>query len=45
MPELDAIRMEIVTATKGFEARETLQNAFVRQKNKLNRIPLSERTW
>lgn len=48
MPELDAMRLEIVQAMKADGTRETfdvLQPAFRRAKNRLQRVPLRERTW
>ena len=47
MPELDALRGETVEAMQsgGKEAFELVQNAFRKKKNKLNRIPLSQRDW
>lgn len=46
MPELDDMRLELVTAGSGDqETFKKLQDAFKSQKNKLNRVPLSERTW
>jgi hypothetical protein len=46
MPELDDLRGSIVLA--GYEDKEvfyTLQKAFIKQKNKLKRIPLMDRNW
>lgn len=46
MPELDNMRLKIIKETKDDVDlfRET-QKAFVKRKNKLKRIPLSERSW
>lgn len=46
MPELDSMRLELVKAGK--EQPEnflTLQETFIKKKNQLNRIPLSQRSW
>ena len=47
MPELDAIRPEVVQAMEegGKDRFESVQTAFRKKKNKLQRIPLAERTW
>ncbi|CAH1054075.1 hypothetical protein [Paenibacillus pseudetheri] len=46
MPELDAMRLELVKAGKAFpESFQTMQAAFIKKKNQLNRIPLSKREW
>ena len=46
MPQLDAMRMELVVAGKGNpDMARTLQAAFIRQKNRLKRIPLKDRNW
>ncbi|WP_340398085.1 hypothetical protein NST50_15365 [Paenibacillus sp. FSL E2-0202] len=46
MPELDAMRLELVKAGKAFpESFQTMQQAFIKKKNQLNRIPLSQRSW
>lgn len=46
MPQLDELR--IVLVREGKESEETfrtLQKAFIKKKNQLQRVPLSERTW
>lgn len=48
MPELDSMRMEVLKAMKADGTQETfkkIQQHFIRAKNRLQRIPLSERTW
>lgn len=46
MSELDALRMECVTTGKSdAETFQTIQKAFIKKKNQLNRIPLFERNW
>lgn len=46
MPELDAMRLELVKAGKEQPDNfRTLQEAFIKKKNQLNRIPLSQRSW
>lgn len=46
MPELDSMRMDLVIAGKQDpETFKTLQSAFIKKKNQLNRIPLRDRTW
>lgn len=48
MPELDAMRVEVVKAMQSDGTEETftrIQKAFVSAKNRLQRIPLRERTW
>lgn len=46
MPELDALRMECVTTGKrGTETFQTIQKAFIKKKNQLKSLPLSERNW
>ena len=47
MPELDALRGEVVTMMHqlGKSRYKEIQNPFRKQKNKLLRIPLRERTW
>lgn len=50
MPELDAMRLETVAAMKEAEKVEPggfqrVQNAFIKAKNRLQRIPLKDRTW
>lgn len=48
MPELDALRTEVVQAIHAGgteEAFDRLQGAFIKAKNRLERIPMSERTW
>jgi hypothetical protein len=42
MPELDELRLEIVRDEDNFLEN---QAAFIKQQNKLRRIPLSERNW
>lgn len=47
MPKLDELRKECVIAmtdSKG-ENFHTIQNAFIKQKNKLERIPIMQRNW
>jgi len=41
-PELDALRLEIAIDMDNFLDN---QQAFIKQKNKLKRIPLKDRTW
>lgn len=47
MPELDSLRMECVRFGKenGTEGFLKIQKVFIKQKNKLQRVPLSERSW
>ena len=48
MPELDALRIETVEAMQAdgtSETFESVQNAFIKAKNRLRRIPLSQRSW
>ena len=47
MPELDALRQETADAmmSGGEETFKLVQNAFRKAKNKLRRIPLSQRNW
>ena len=47
MPELDALREEVVEKMIGHgeETFHKVQDAFRKAKNRLNRIPLKERTW
>lgn len=49
MPELDALRMECVQAmdTEAAAGRDPtiVQKAFIKAKNKLQRVPLRERSW
>lgn len=52
MPELDAMRMEVVTAMKAHEGQpdaqehfDRVQRAFIKAKNRLQHIPLRDRTW
>jgi len=42
MPELDALRLEIVKDMEHFEAN---QKAFIKKLNQLKRVPLKERNW
>lgn len=47
IPKLDSIRLEVITnmmLNKG-ENFTKIQNEFIKQKNKLKRIPLNKRTW
>lgn len=44
MPELDALRMECVRSGKDDEAKfRAIQQAFIKKKNQLKRVPLSKR--
>ena len=48
IPELDALRGEVVAAMKSDNTRETfeaVQKAFRKAKNRLLRIPIRDRTW
>jgi hypothetical protein len=51
MPELDALRLDVVTVMTeagkrgGENAFKNVQNEFIRAKNRLQRIPLRDRTW
>lgn len=51
MPELDALRKDVVAEmdaaakARGPEGFYEVQNAFIKAKNRLKRIPLRERTW
>ena len=51
MPELDAMRVEVVAAMteagkeRGQDGFKEVQNAFIKAKNRLTRIPLRDRTW
>lgn len=48
MPELDALRPEVAELLSGAnskEAFEKIQQAFIKKRNKLLRIPLKERSW
>lgn len=46
MPQLDEMRLELVTAGRGnVEVFKTLQSEFIKKKNQLERIPRMERTW
>lgn len=48
MPELDALRLDCVRAGEesgDIEVARRIQRAFIKAKNRLQRIPLSERSW
>ncbi|MBU5672679.1 hypothetical protein [Paenibacillus brevis] len=46
MPQLDSLRLELVQAGKeSEESFRTLQQAFIKKKNQLQRVPLKDRTW
>jgi len=47
MPELDALRLETVQEMRnlGVERYRGVQVAFIKAKNRLQRIPLRDRTW
>ncbi len=47
IPELDALRLDVVKSMQddGGSRFYDLQSIFIKQKNKLLRIPLSKRTW
>jgi len=47
MPEFDSLRIEVVKAMKaaGPSGYQVIQKAFIKQKNKLKRIPLRDRNW
>ena len=47
MPELDELRTEVAEAmiSGGPDTFAVVQGAFRKAKNRLKRIPLSERTW
>lgn len=46
MPKLDDMRLELVQAGKQSpDDFRTLQDAFIKQKNKLQRVPLRDRAW
>lgn len=46
MPELDAMRIEVVGAMKASpEAFERIQRAFIAAGDRLRRIPLKDRSW
>ena len=47
MPELDALRMETVKAMKedGNKNFYSIQKEFTKARNRLERIPLRDRTW
>ncbi|MNW38922.1 hypothetical protein D3C74_160020 [compost metagenome] len=46
MPQLDSLRLELVQAGKeSEESFRTLQQAFIKKKNQLQRVPLRDRTW
>ena len=47
MPELDALRTETAKAmmTGGKAVFDRVQGEFRKAKNKLRRVPLSQRTW
>lgn len=47
MPELDAMRVRVVDAMKnaGPGGWSKVQKAFLSAKNRLRRIPISERSW
>jgi hypothetical protein len=47
MPELDALRGETVDAMRdaGLTGYAKVQMAFIKAKNRLQRIPLKDRTW
>lgn len=48
MPELDALRRETIAAMSeadGQESFERVQKAFIQAKNRLQRVPLKDRTW
>ena len=48
MPELDALRPDTVEAMQSDGTKETfdrVQGAFRKAKNRLRRIPLSQRNW
>lgn len=46
-PKLDALRMDCVLIGKEFgsEVFTEVQKAFIKQNNKLRRIPMKDRTW
>lgn len=48
MPELNSMRVEVVEAMQSDGTSETfykVQQAFIKAKNRLERIPLRDRTW
>jgi len=47
IPELDNLRIDVVKAMQndGGNKFYSIQKVFIKQKNKLLRIPLSKRTW
>jgi hypothetical protein len=46
MPELDALRLELVEAGHASPDNfRTMQAEFIKKKNQLARIPLSQRSW
>ena len=46
MPELDELRMDcVLVGKKGKDTFVTLQQAFIKKKNQLKRIPLRDRNW
>jgi hypothetical protein len=47
MPELDALRLETVGAMRiaGKDGYKAIQDIFRKQKNRLLRIPLKDRSW
>ncbi len=48
MPELDAMRVEVAETMTSDGTRETferVQQAFIKAKDRLRRIPLRDRTW
>jgi hypothetical protein len=46
MPQLDALRLELVSVGKeDVQTFTTLQQAFIKKKNQLKRVPLKDRTW
>lgn len=48
MAELDALRLTCVRvgeASGSVEVAREIQKAFIKAKNRLNRIPWAERTW
>lgn len=42
MPELDALRLDIIKDLEHFEVN---QKAFIKKLNQLKRVPLKDRTW
>lgn len=48
MPNLDAMRLECVRvgeASGSVEVARRIQKAFIKAKNRLQRVPLRDRTW